>query len=259
MEFSAELIMAWIGQYLWAFTRIAAMLMVLASFGGKTVPTRVRILLALAITFALVPVLPDVQGIELFSLQSFIVVLQQILIGVAIGFISQLLMQTFVVGGQIIAMQTSLGFASMVDPNNGQSTPVVGQFYLLLATLLFLAIDGHLQLISLIAMSFETLPIGMHGLSSIDYQQLAGWYSQLFLAALALSISSVVAMLLINFSFGIMTRAAPQLNIFSIGFAVSMLFGLFILWLTIGGFLAHFQRQWEVGRSMACTMLRIGC
>ncbi|BEU02710.1 flagellar biosynthetic protein FliR [Agarivorans sp. OAG1] len=259
MEFPASVVMAWIGQYLWALTRVAAMLMVLASFGGKSVPTRVRLLLALAITFALVPILPEVTGIEVFSFQAVIVILQQVLIGAAIGFISQLLMQTFVVGGQIIAMQTSLGFASMVDPNNGQSTPVVGQFYLLLATLLFLAIDGHLQLITLIAMSFETLPVGMSGLSSLDYQLLAGWYSQLFLAALALSISSVVAMLLVNFSFGIMTRAAPQLNIFSIGFAVSMLFGLFILWLTIGGFLAHFERQWEVGRSLACDMLLIGC
>ncbi|GAB1620052.1 flagellar biosynthetic protein FliR [Agarivorans albus] len=259
MEFPASVVMAWIGQYLWALTRVAAMLMVLASFGGKSVPTRVRLLLALAFTFALVPILPEVTGIEVFSFQAVIVILQQVLIGAAIGFISQLLMQTFVVGGQIIAMQTSLGFASMVDPNNGQSTPVVGQFYLLLATLLFLAIDGHLQLITLIAMSFETLPVGMNGLSSLDYQLLAGWYSQLFLAALALSISSVVAMLLVNFSFGIMTRAAPQLNIFSIGFAVSMLFGLFILWLTIGGFLAHFERQWEVGRSLACDMLLIGC
>jgi flagellar biosynthetic protein FliR len=233
--------------------------MALASFGGKSVPTRIRVLLALAITFALVPVLPPVSGIELFSFQAVIVLAQQVLIGAAVGFMSQLVMQTFVIGGQVIAMQTSLGFASMVDPNNGQSTPVVGQFYLLLATLLFLAIDGHLQLITLIAMSFETLPIGMNGLASLDYQLLAGWYTQLFLAALALSISSVVAMLLVNFSFGIMTRAAPQLNIFSIGFAVSMLFGLFILWLTIGGFMAHFEAQWEQGRSLACSLLRIGC
>ncbi len=259
MDFPASVVMAWIAQYLWSLTRVAAMLMALASFGGKSVPTRIRLLLALAITFALVPVLPPVTGIELFSFQAVIVLAQQVLIGASIGFISQLVMQTFVIGGQVIAMQTSLGFASMVDPNNGQSTPVVGQFYLLLATLLFLAIDGHLQLITLIAMSFETLPIGMNGLASLDYQLLAGWYSQLFLAALALSISSVVAMLLVNFSFGIMTRAAPQLNIFSIGFAVSMLFGLFILWLTIGGFMAHFEAQWEVGRSLACTILDIGC
>ncbi|WP_035480467.1 flagellar biosynthetic protein FliR [Aliagarivorans marinus] len=259
MNIAADIAIQWLGEYLWALTRVSAMLMTMASFGGNSVPVRVRMAMAAALTFAIVPVLPPVEGIPLFSFQSVIVVLQQVVIGGALGFVSQLLMQTFVVAGQVLAMQTSLGFASMVDPSSGQSTPVVGQFYLLLATLLFLVIDGHLQLITLLAMSFESIPIGMEGLGAMDFQLLAGWYSQLFLAALAMAMSSIVAMLLVNFSFGIMTRAAPQLNIFSIGFAVSMLFGLLILWLTIGGFLTHFERQWINARGLGCTILQIGC
>lgn len=259
MVYSAEMVMGWLGEYLWAMARIAGLMMSMVTISGQSVPVRIRMALVFAITFAVVPVLPPVEGIALFSIRSFVEVIQQTLIGIAIGFVSQLLMQTFVVGGQILAMQTSLGFASMVDPTNGQNIPVVGQFYLLLATLLFLAVDGHLQMIELIIMSFETLPIGESALRALDYKMIAAWYSQLFLAALAMAISSVVAMLLVNFSFGVMTRAAPQLNIFSLGFAVSMLFGLFILWLTIGGFMMHFDNQWHEGRSLICTMLQIGC
>ncbi|MFM2485109.1 flagellar biosynthetic protein FliR [Celerinatantimonas yamalensis] len=259
MQFPADIVLNWLSLYLWSFMRIGGLLMVMIPFGGRAVPARVRLLLAFAISFTVVPLLPPVHGIELFSLRSFLVVIQQLLIGFAIGFITHLVMQTFVLAGQVIAMQTSLGFASMVDPTNGQNSPVIGQFYLLLGTLVFLSLDGHLQLIRLITMSFQTLPIGESGLSSLDFEQIAAWYSQLFYAALAMTISAIVSMLLINIAFGVMTRAAPQLNIFSIGFAVSMLFGLFILWLTIGNFLTHFEHQWWSARSLACGLLKINC
>ncbi|CAG8998375.1 MAG: Flagellar biosynthetic protein FliR [Candidatus Celerinatantimonas neptuna] len=259
MNFPADVILNWLSLYLWALMRIAGLLMVMVPFGGRAVPARVRLLLSLTITLMVVPMLPPVHGIQLFSVRAFLIVIQQLLIGVAIGFITQLVMQTFVLAGQVIAMQTSLGFASMVDPTNGQNSPVIGQFYMLLATLIFLSLNGHLQLIRLITMSFKTLPIGEMGLSSLDFEKIAAWYSQLFYAALAMTISAIVAMLLINIAFGVMTRAAPQLNIFSIGFAVSMLFGLFILWLTVGNFLAHFEHQWWSARSLACSILKIHC
>ncbi|RKF19492.1 flagellar type III secretion system protein FliR [Alginatibacterium sediminis] len=259
MNLDSGLIMQWIGEYVWALARISGLMLSIAVYSGKTVPTRVRMLFSVAITFVVVPVLPPVTGIELFSLEAALVIAQQILIGAAAGFCTSLLLQTFVVAGQVIAMQTSLGFASMVDPINGQNTPVVGQIYLLLATLLFLAVDGHGQLITLVVMSFETIPVGLTGLSVVSYQSLAAWFSQIFFAALTMSISPIVAMLLVNFSFGVMTRAAPQLNIFSIGFAVGMLFGLLILWLTIGGFMVHFNTQWENSRQLACQILEVGC
>ncbi|CAG9296172.1 flagellar biosynthetic protein FliR [Celerinatantimonas diazotrophica] len=259
MQFPADVILNWLSLYLWSFMRISGLLMVMVPFGSRAVPARVRLLLAVTISYTVVPMLPPVHGIELFSLRSFLIIAQQLLIGFAIGFITQLVMQTFVLAGQVIAMQTSLGFASMVDPTNGQNSPVVGQFYLLLATLVFLSLNGHLELIRLITMSFKTLPIGEIGFSSLDYKMIAIWFSQLFYAALAMTIAAIVAMLLINLAFGVMTRAAPQLNIFSIGFAVSMLFGLFILWLTIGNFLAHFEHQWRAGRTLACSLLKISC
>ena len=260
MVFSAELLLDWLASYLWAFCRIAAMLMVMVVVGSKTTPTRIRLFYALTITFAVLPVIPAAPAdIELFSLAGAFVILQQILIGIAIGTISVFVIQTFVVAGQVIAMQTSLGFASMADPMSGQSSPVVGQFYVLLVTLLFLTLDGHLLMIEMIIRSFDTLPVSMEGLLAVDYKKLAGWFSLMFSAALAFSIASMVAMLLVNLSFGIMTKAAPQLNIFSLGFSVSMVFGLFVLWVTLVNVPNHFENQWLRGINLMCELLNNAC
>jgi len=260
MVFSAEFLLDWLASYLWAFCRIAAMLMVMVAIGSRTTPTRIRLFYALAITLAVLPVIPPGPvGIELFSLASALVILQQTLIGIAIGTVSVFVVQTFVVAGQIIAMQTSLGFASMADPMNGQSSPVVGQFYVLLVTLLFLGADGHLLMIEMIVRSFDTLPVSMEGLLATDYKKLAGWFSLMFSAALAFSIASMVAMLLVNLSFGIMTKAAPQLNIFSLGFSISMVFGLFVLWITLSDVPVHFENQWLRGIKSMCELLNNVC
>ena len=260
MEFSADQLAVWIATYIWSFIRIAAMLMVMVAVGSRTTPQRVRLFFALSITVAVFPVLPAAPlDIELFSLASAVVIFQQILIGVAIGTLSTFVVQTFVVAGQVIAMQTSLGFASMADPMNGQSSPVVGQFYVLLVTLLFLNLDGHLLMIELIIRSFETIPISIKGLLATDYQKLAGWFSIMFEAALSLSIASMVAMLLVNLSFGIMTKAAPQLNIFSLGFSISMIFGLFVIWITLRNVPSHFENQWLRGITTICELLNGVC
>lgn len=260
MYFSAEFILDVIGSYLWAFSRIAAMMMVMVAVGSNTTPTRVRLFFALSVTMLALPVLPPAPtNIELFSFASFIVVIQQVLIGLAIGTISIFVVQTFVVAGQIIAMQTSLGFASMADPMSGQASPVVGQFYLLFVILLFFGVDGHLLMIEMIIKSFDTLPISQQGLLALDYKNLAGWFSTMFHAALAFSVASMVAMLLVNLSFGIMTKAAPQLNIFSLGFSISMIFGLFVLWITLINVPLHFEGQWVKGVISMCETLNNPC
>nr|WP_237332884.1 flagellar biosynthetic protein FliR [Zobellella iuensis] len=251
--------MLWLASYLWPLCRIAGLMMTMAMFGAQLTPAYSRLLLALATTMAVAPVLPPMPDIALFSGGGFLITIQQVLIGAVIGLLSQFLLQTFVTAGQIIAMQTSLGFASMMDPLNGQSTPVVGQFYLMLGTVLFLALNGHLVMIEAIVMSFDTLPVALNGLSVSSWQNLAGLLTLLFQGAVAMALSAIVAMLLINFSFGVMTRAAPQLNIFSVGFAVSMVCGLFIMWLTLGGFLSHFENQWLRLQLVMCDSLQLSC
>jgi flagellar biosynthetic protein FliR len=259
MEILSDTIMTWLASFLWPLFRIAAMVAVMAGIGTQNVSMRIKLLLSLAITFAVAPMLPPPPAIELFSIAAVLVTLQQVLIGIAIGFISVMVMQTFVVAGQIIGMQTSLGFASLVDPSNGQSVPVVGQFYLLLATMIYFAINGHLLMIQMVVSSFQTVPVGMEGLASVRFNEIVTWGSWMFAAAVTMALSATVALLLINFSFGVLTRAAPQLNIFTIGFPITMLSGLLILWLTIGNFLNHFENQWQRGVQLMCQVLGGPC
>jgi flagellar biosynthesis protein FliR len=257
MHFTFTAIEAALASYLWPFFRISAMLMTMAVIGGQNVPVRIRLAAALAITIATVPGIPPLPTVPLFSLQSFFITLQQMLIGIAVGLVTQFVLQTFILAGQFIGMQTSLGFANIVDPSNGQTVPVIGQLFLMLATLIFLVIDGHLLLIHMLADSFHTLPVGSQGLDPGSWRMIATWFSWVFAAALAMSISELVALLVINIAFGIMTRAAPQLNIFTIGFPVTMVSGIFLLWLTLTDFNHHFDVQWQRMVNLLCDLLGV--
>ncbi|NRA60077.1 MAG: flagellar type III secretion system protein FliR [Psychrobium sp.] len=252
-------VMVWMASYIWPFCRVSGMFMVMVGVGSRNLSMRIRLLYALAVTIVLVPTLPAMPDIGLFSLPSFIIIAQETLIGIAIGFISLMVMQAFVVAGQVISMQTSLGFAATIDPGSGQSVPVIGQFFLLLATLMFFAVDGHIAMINMLVISFDTLPIGGGGLTSLTYDKIARWGVWIFTSSLAMSISAMVALLVINFSFGILTRAAPQLNIFSIGFPITMLAGLLVLWLTLGTVMSHFDLQWNRGLAMMCEVINTQC
>ncbi|WP_133407616.1 flagellar biosynthetic protein FliR [Parashewanella tropica] len=259
MEFLMSTIEKTIAGYLWPLFRISSMFMVMAIFGASTTPARVRLMLALAVTFAVAPMLPEMPLTPLFSFQGMFITAQQVLIGIAMGFVSVMMLQTFVLTGQIIGMQTSLGFASMVDPGSGQQVPAVGNFFLILSTLLFLQLDGHLLMIKMLIASFETLPVSTQGIQIGNYKAIADWGAYMFGAALTMSISAILALLLINLSFGVMTRAAPQLNIFSIGFPITMLSGLLVLWLTLNPIMAHFSEVWNSAQVLMCDILQLQC
>lgn len=259
MNFTADLVMGWLASYLWPMARVTAMLMTMLVIGSQNVPVMIRAKLGFVITLAMAPMLPPMPEIPLFSLQSWLVVAQQVLIGVAIGFATQLLIQSFVIAGQVLATQSGLGFASLVDPINGGSTPVIGQFYLMLGTLIFFAIDGHLTMLHLVNLSFTTLPVSTSGLDITGLQALFSFMTIMFQMALSVSLASITAMLLVNFSFGVMTRAAPQLNIFSMGFAVSMICGLLVLWVSLGGFMEHFLAHWQQVQALICELIGTEC
>lgn len=240
LELSNAQISGWVGQFLLPLFRIAAMLMVMPIIGTQLVPTRVRLYLALAISVVLVPTLPPMPQVDALSLRSLLLIVEQVLIGAMLGFVLQLFFHLFIVAGQIIAMQMGLGFASMVDPANGVSVPVLGQFMLMLVTLLFLAINGHLVALEVLAESFVTLPYGQ-GLMVDHYWTLAGKLGWVIGAGLLLTLPAVTALLVINLAFGVMTRAAPQLNIFSIGFPLTLAMGLVIFWVSLSDFGSLFQ------------------
>ena len=221
--------------------RITAFFMVAPIIGTRMVPQRVRMGLSLMVTMIVVPLLPATDFHLSLSLGALLIVVQQVLIGVLFGFLLQVFFHVFVIVGQMIAMQMGLGFASMVDPSNGVSVAVVSQLFVILTTLLFLAMNGHLLMIEIMIDSFTQVPVGAKFNFDNSLWQVASYASWMFANALLLALPAVTALLIVNLAFGVMTRAAPQLNIFSLGFPTSLILGGIFLWLTLAGFLPNFS------------------
>lgn len=241
LEFESAIIGGWLGQFVWPFFRISSFFLAAPIIGTRLVPGRIRIVLSLLMTAMLAPHLPPMPVLDAVTLEAFILSGQQILIGLALAMVLQMLLQMFVMAGQVIAMQMGLGFAQMVDPTNGVSVTVLSQFHLLLATLLFVTMDGHLAMIEVMAESFTVLPVGAGFLSSNAVWGMMSWISWMFAGALLMALPAITSLLIVNASLGIITRAAPQMNIFAIGFPFMLLLGLCIIWVSLTTYLPHFD------------------
>ncbi len=220
--------------YLWPFVRIGAFMMVMPVIGSGFVPPRVRLLLALALTAVIVPVLPVTAPVAFLSLEGVLTLFQEVAIGIAMGFAVQFVFDAITLGGQIIAMSMGLGFAVFLDRARGVNIPVLGQLFLMLGMLVFLSLDGHLALIRLVADSFDLLPIAGEGLSRAAISNLLDWSRQVFVVAMKIALPAISALIVVNLSFGVMSRAAPTLNLFAVGFPVAMLLGFAVIFLSMG-------------------------
>lgn len=235
MTISGADITAWLGTYLWPFFRIGALVGVAPLFGARTVPVRLRIGIALVLTAVIAPLLPSAPAIDPISALGVMVTVQQVLIGLAMGFSLLLVFGAFILGGQIFAMQMGLGFASMVDPQRGVQVPMVSQFYVLLVTLIFLALDGHLVVIQVLADSFRTMPVAPTGLDTTGLWTLVAWGGHMFSGAVLMALPAIATLMLVNLAFGVMMRAAPQLNIFAVGFPITMTAGFLVILVMLPG------------------------
>jgi flagellar biosynthetic protein FliR len=219
---------AWVAQGFFPFARIGACLMVAPVFGARFVPARTRIILAVAITALVVPLIPA-PDITPFSPQGFVTVFQQLLIGVALGFALQVVFDALALAGQLLANSMGLSFAFNIDPLRGSSTPALGQLYVILATLTFLALGGHVALIEMLVAGLYTMPIGVTGLGQEGLWALILWGGTLFSGAITIALPGVTALLIVNLAFGVVSRAAPSLNLFAVGFPVSLVVGLLVV------------------------------
>ncbi|WP_342622870.1 flagellar biosynthetic protein FliR [Pseudomonas alkylphenolica] len=240
LELTDAQISTWVASFILPLFRVTAVLMTMPVFGTTLLPARVRLYFALAITVVIVPGLPPMPEVHALDLSALLLIAEQIIIGALFGLSLQLFFQIFVIAGQIVAIQMGMAFASMVDPANGVNVAVIGQFLTMLVTLLFLAINGHLVVFEVLTESFTTLPVGS-GLLVNHFWDLAGRLSWVLGAALLLVLPAITALLVVNIAFGVMTRAAPQLNIFSIGFPLTLVLGLGIFWITLADILPHYH------------------
>ena len=226
ITFTSAQLDAWIAGLLWPLTRVLALLAAAPVLGQTRIPMRVRIGLGVAIVLAISPSLPAMPQIAPGSAEGMLVLAYQIVIGLAIGFSLRLVFTAVEMAGDLVGLQMGLGFAMFYDPGNVQHTPILGQFMSLLATLVFLAINGHLLVISILAQSFDALPITPGPLSGGLFRTLAQHGAIVFIAGLQLALPLIVTMLVVNLSLGVLTRSAPQLNIFAVGFPVTLGVGL---------------------------------
>jgi flagellar biosynthetic protein FliR len=221
----------WLLQLFWPFVRIGACFMVAPLFGASMVPARVRVVLAAAMAALIAPLLPALPAVSPLSGAGVLITLQQVLIGVALGFCLQLAFDAVTLGGQMLANSMGLSFAFNLDPQRGgsSSTPALGQLFTLLVVLTFLALNGHLRLLETLVQSFSTLPIGVDGLGAAQLHNVVSWGSHLFAGALAIALPGITALLVVHLAFGVVSRAAPALNLFAVGLPVSLLCGLVVI------------------------------
>jgi flagellar biosynthesis protein FliR len=240
---------------LWPMARISALLLVAPVLSLDAVTVRIRIVLALVLTFFIYPLF-DWPVIDPTSAAGLLELANQITIGILMGLILQVVLAAVATGGQAIAGSMGLSMANMMDPNLG-NVPVVASFLVILASLIFLGLGGHVLLMELLIQSFELLPIGQGLLSLNAIGQLLGWSSMMFLGAVLLALPLLVILLAVNLGLGVVVRAAPTLNIFAVGFPAMILAGMLMLYILMGAMGGRMQWLWTAAFAQIRMMLGV--
>ncbi|CAK0749546.1 Flagellar biosynthetic protein FliR [Gammaproteobacteria bacterium] len=233
LDLSDTQIFSWVTAAFLPLFRVASLFMTSPMLGTKTVPARVRMALAVAVTAVIVPTLPPPPPLDPLSLEAAFSVLNQVLIGSAMGFTLRLVFAAAELGGQMVGQLMGLGFASLMDPQNGVPVPIVSQFYSLVVTLIYLSTDGHLLSLDALAESFRSLPVGPLGPAPETWWDVTVWAGIILRGGLLIALPAVGILMLINLAFAVSTRAAPALNIFSVGFPVTLGAGFFVMMYTL--------------------------
>lgn len=236
---------AWLAAFAWPLARVLALVASAPVIGNPNVPPSVKIGLGLLLTILIVPLLPASASADPASAAGLLVLAQQLLVGLAMGFAMQVVFWAVDLAGSLIGLQMGLGFASLYDRSAG-SIPVIGQYLSVVATLAFLAVDGHLMLISALVESFRVLPVAALSAPS-GLRDLVEWSGSIFSFGLALSLPLLAALLITNLALAVLTRAAPQLNIFAVGFPLTILIGIFGLALVLPYLAPVLERQFTDG------------
>jgi flagellar biosynthetic protein FliR len=218
---------AFLAAWFYPFVRILALATSAPIFSHRSVPRATRVALAALVTLLVAPTLAPAPFVSPFSAAGVVLIVQQVLIGVAIGFAMQVVFAAADLAGEIIGLQMGLSFATFVDAQNADPIPIVGSFLSLTMMLVFLALNGHLMLLAGLVGTFESFPVaGGKAIGALDTRLLVLTASELFSLGVALALPVIGAMLLANLALGVLTRTAPQLNLFAVGFPITLATGL---------------------------------
>jgi flagellar biosynthetic protein FliR len=227
----------WVGRMWWPVLRVSGFVLAAPIASEAVVPGMVKIVLTLSLAFLLGPLIQVPAGLSIFSATGVLAAVMELLIGVAIGMVVQVAFESLVFAGQSISLAMGIGFATLVDPQRGAEVPVLGQLFMIIGTLTYLSINGHLLLLGALAQSFHTLPIGAP-LGQNFLGSLVLWGAQIFDTGLLIALPAIIALVIVNLALGVVTRAAPQLNLFGIGFTITLASGFFVLLAGLDGIMS---------------------
>jgi len=236
---------AWIVFYAFPLARVLGLVATAPLWSTAGIPRRTRLILGLAITIAIAPVLPPMPDVQPASMAGLWILGQQMLIGIAMGFAARIVFAAMDMAGTYIGFQMGLGFATFYDPIDGAQTPVVAEFIGLIALLLFMALDGHLLYVTTLAQSFHAIPVGPEALSPNSWRNLAELGGKIFSAGLLLALPVMVALMITNVALGVLTKAAPQLNLFALGFPLTLMGGFVAIGISLSYLSAPLQELYD--------------
>jgi flagellar biosynthetic protein FliR len=245
LTFTEAQILAWITPVIWPFLRVLALLGTLPVIGQRMVPARARVALAFLIAVCAQASLPPIPPIPLDSAVTFLVVLQQIVIGVSLGFAVRIVFAAVEFAGELVGLQMGLNFAGFFDPATGGQTTAVSRFFGVTVSWLFVVTGGHLLVIAGVMQSFHSFPVGPEPFAFVKEALPHRWGAEVFAIGLWIALPMVAMLLFVNLVMGIASRVAQQLNLFAIGFPITLSVGLIGVLLTLPMMQAPFTMALE--------------
>lgn len=233
VAFTEAQALAWISAWIWPFFRVMGLFTSAPVLSMKVVPRRVRVGLALLIVVAAEPSLPPVAPVALNSPEALMVIAQQVLIGLTMGFAARVVFAAIEFAGELVGLQMGLNFAAFFDPMSGGQITAVSRLYGTVAAWLFVVMNGHLLLTAAIIHSFEAFPVSAQPLAFLQVVQPQVWGAEIFKLGLWVAMPVLAMLALTNVVMGLVARVAPQMNIFTIGFPITLGVGFTGLWLSL--------------------------
>lgn len=247
VEVTFAQLQGWLVVLLWPFVRITSFFVASPLWGHSSVPNQVKIGLAFLMTLVLVPVLPAMPEVPIMSWASLGLMVEQMLIGIAIGLVMHVVFAVVQAAGEFIGLQMGLAFATFFDPGSGTNTMILSRVFFMITLLMFVALGGHLMVLEALASSFFSLPVGIGAFNPTAFEMLVRYGGTIFVAGMSLALPLVGSLLIINLAMGILNRSAPQLTVFNIGFPTSLTVGLVLLMVLMTDMSRFLQRLFSNG------------
>lgn len=256
LSVSSDQLNIWLVAFLWPFVRMLALIGTAPVFSEGAVPRSAKLALAALLTLVVAPTLGALPPVPLFSAGGLWILIQQVLIGTAMGFSMRMVFAMVQAAGEYVGLQMGLSFASFFDPTSGGNTTVNARLLNMLAILIFLTTDGHLMLIMALAESFRTLPIADAPLAASGWFMLVLAGSQIVSGGLMLALPLIASLLTLNLAMGILNRVSPQFSIFSVGFPITLLAGIAMLMLLMPYLAPFLEPQFAAGLASIAALLQ---